>query len=178
MAPARHGLHGRPPNGVSVMARAIWNDQVLAESETFETVVDHYLDSFDVDRITPGTRRVGPTTHVEGRYIPMMVRREIYERQGHACAVPLCGNTLFLQHAHIQAHACGGSREADNLILVCSFHHMLFDHGVFHADPHPGNFLVREGPKLVILDEPTSGLDPVGRRLVRGGRLCPVEVLG
>ena len=31
--------------------------------------------------IEPGKRRVGPTTHVDGRYIPMMVRREIYERQ-------------------------------------------------------------------------------------------------
>jgi predicted unusual protein kinase regulating ubiquinone biosynthesis (AarF/ABC1/UbiB family) len=29
---------------------------------------------------------------------------------------------------------------------------MLFEHRVFHADPHPGNFVVRPGPKLVVLD--------------------------
>jgi predicted unusual protein kinase regulating ubiquinone biosynthesis (AarF/ABC1/UbiB family) len=29
---------------------------------------------------------------------------------------------------------------------------MLLEHRVFHADPHPGNFLVRPGPQLVILD--------------------------
>ena len=29
---------------------------------------------------------------------------------------------------------------------------MLIEHRVFHADPHPGNFLVRPGPELVILD--------------------------
>jgi predicted unusual protein kinase regulating ubiquinone biosynthesis (AarF/ABC1/UbiB family) len=29
---------------------------------------------------------------------------------------------------------------------------MLLEHRVFHADPHPGNFLARPGPTLVILD--------------------------
>jgi predicted unusual protein kinase regulating ubiquinone biosynthesis (AarF/ABC1/UbiB family) len=37
------------------------------------------------------------------------------------------------------------------LLVECYFT-MLLDHRVFHADPHPGNFLVRPGPKLVILD--------------------------
>ncbi|MCC6902888.1 MAG: AarF/ABC1/UbiB kinase family protein [Polyangiaceae bacterium] len=37
------------------------------------------------------------------------------------------------------------------LLTECYFA-MLLEHQVFHADPHPGNFLVRPGPKLVILD--------------------------
>jgi len=37
------------------------------------------------------------------------------------------------------------------LLVECYFA-MLLEHRVFHADPHPGNFLVRPGPKLVILD--------------------------
>jgi predicted unusual protein kinase regulating ubiquinone biosynthesis (AarF/ABC1/UbiB family) len=37
-------------------------------------------------------------------------------------------------------------------LLVEAYFVMLFDHGIFHADPHPGNFLVRKGPRLVVLD--------------------------
>lgn len=37
------------------------------------------------------------------------------------------------------------------LLTECYFS-MLLEHQVFHADPHPGNFLVRPGPTLVILD--------------------------
>lgn len=42
--------------------------------------------------------------------------------------------------------------EAVGRLLVDAYFIMLFDNGVFHADPHPGNFLVRPGPTLVILD--------------------------
>ncbi len=37
------------------------------------------------------------------------------------------------------------------LLVECYFA-MLLEHRMFHADPHPGNFLVRPGPQLVILD--------------------------
>jgi predicted unusual protein kinase regulating ubiquinone biosynthesis (AarF/ABC1/UbiB family) len=42
--------------------------------------------------------------------------------------------------------------EAVAKLLVDVYFVMLFEHGVFHADPHPGNFLVRPGPELVVLD--------------------------
>jgi ubiquinone biosynthesis protein len=48
--------------------------------------------------------------------------------------------------------ARGIDPEAVARLLVECYFAMLFDHGVFHADPHPGNFLVRQGPTLVILD--------------------------
>jgi hypothetical protein len=44
--------------------------------------------------------------------------------------VPGCGNHLFLEFCHIDGHARGGSREADNLLLLCWLHHWMFDHGL------------------------------------------------
>ncbi len=46
----------------------------------------------------------------------------------------------------------GIDREAVARLLVDAFFTMLLTTRVFHADPHPGNFLVRPGPTLVILD--------------------------
>ena len=33
-----------------------------------------------------------------------------------------------------------------------AFSRQILDHGVFHADPHPGNVLVEESGRLVLLD--------------------------
>ena len=48
--------------------------------------------------------------------------------------------------------AAGIDPEAVARKLVESFYKQLFIDGFFHADPHPGNFLVRPGPRIVILD--------------------------
>lgn len=46
----------------------------------------------------------------------------------------------------------GIDTEAVAKLLVECYVSMLLEHRVFHADPHPGNFMVRPGPTLVILD--------------------------
>ncbi len=46
----------------------------------------------------------------------------------------------------------GINREAVARLLVECYFNMLLEQRIFHADPHPGNFLVRPGPTLVILD--------------------------
>jgi hypothetical protein len=122
----------------------------LTHGETFETVVDHFLDSFDLARVLPGSRRAPDTRLYRSRYVPMAVRREVYGRQGHRCAVPFCENGMFLEKAHIVAHASGGHREADNLILLCSEHHVFFDCGVIRLEGTASSpvFLDREGRNL------------------------------
>jgi predicted unusual protein kinase regulating ubiquinone biosynthesis (AarF/ABC1/UbiB family) len=37
-------------------------------------------------------------------------------------------------------------------VLIVAFSEMLLQHGIFHADPHPGNLLVQTGPRLVLVD--------------------------
>lgn len=106
----------------------------LTHGETFETVVDHFLDSFDFARVEPGSRRAPDTRLYRSRYVPMEVRREIYARQGFQCAVPFCEHTMFLQKAHLVAHASGGHREADNLLLLCTEHHGFLDCGVIRVE--------------------------------------------
>jgi len=60
----------------------------------------------------------------------------------------------------------GVEPEAVARLLVGCYFTMLFQHRVFHADPHPGNFLVRSGPQLVILDY--GAVEEVTERLQRG----------
>jgi predicted unusual protein kinase regulating ubiquinone biosynthesis (AarF/ABC1/UbiB family) len=67
----------------------------------------------------------------------------------------------------------GIDTEAVARLLVECYFAMLLEHGVFHADPHPGNFMVRTGPKLVILDfgaveEVTPALSEGMRQVVLG----------
>ncbi len=67
----------------------------------------------------------------------------------------------------------GVEPEAVAKLLVSCYFTMLFQHRVFHADPHPGNFLVRPGPLLVILDygaveEVTEQLQQGMKRVVMG----------
>jgi predicted unusual protein kinase regulating ubiquinone biosynthesis (AarF/ABC1/UbiB family) len=51
-----------------------------------------------------------------------------------------------------ELNAAGIDPEAVAKRLVETFYKQLFVDGFFHADPHPGNFLVQRGPKLVVLD--------------------------
>ena len=53
-------------------------------------------------------------------------------------------------------------------LLTESYFTLLFEHRVLHADPHPGNFLVRPGPCLVILDY--GAVEEVTEPLARGLR--------
>ncbi|MBU1240437.1 AarF/ABC1/UbiB kinase family protein, partial [Myxococcota bacterium] len=52
--------------------------------------------------------------------------------------------------------ALGTDGETVSTLLIESFAHQLFDHGFYHADPHPGNLLVRQGPgqgpEIVFID--------------------------
>lgn len=49
-------------------------------------------------------------------------------------------------------HREGIDTQAVSQLVTDVFCEQLYLHGMFHADPHPGNLFVRPGPKLVMLD--------------------------
>lgn len=56
-----------------------------------------------------------------------------------------------------EQRGAAGARDRDRLfdLLIGSFCRQVLEHGVLHADPHPGNFLVvpgPDGPRLALLD--------------------------
>jgi ubiquinone biosynthesis protein len=65
--------------------------------------------------------------------------------------------------------------EAVGKLLVECYFEMLLRHRVFHADPHPGNFLVRPGPALVILDY--GAVEEVTPALAEGMKAVVLGVL-
>ena len=48
--------------------------------------------------------------------------------------------------------AAGIDLQAVAQLVNDAYCEQLFLHGMFHADPHPGNLFVRPGPRLVMLD--------------------------
>jgi predicted unusual protein kinase regulating ubiquinone biosynthesis (AarF/ABC1/UbiB family) len=48
--------------------------------------------------------------------------------------------------------AAGIDKQEVSRILLEAYSEMLLVQGFFHADPHPGNVMVQEGPKVVFLD--------------------------
>ena len=100
----------------------------LDHSQTFEAMVDHYLDTFDLARQAEGKRRVGPTGDLPGsRYIPISVRRAVRRRAGDTCEFPGCWHRRDLQFAHWSPHKDGSGREETDLLLLCWWHHTQFD---------------------------------------------------
>jgi len=46
----------------------------------------------------------------------------------------------------------GIDRQAVAQLVIDAYCEQLYLHGMFHADPHPGNLFVQPGPKLIMLD--------------------------
>jgi len=58
----------------------------------------------------------------------------------------------FLDACEARGEAGAAERDQIFAIVIRSFCAQVLEHGRFHADPHPGNFLVLDGPRLGIVD--------------------------
>ena len=102
----------------------------LSMGQTLGVVVGDWLAANDPMRKTPGTRRVPDTTTVPtSRYVPAEVDRHVRLRTDDRCAVPFCDATMWLHRSHRVAHRDGGNREAEQLDLLCPYHHFLYESG-------------------------------------------------
>jgi len=77
-----------------------------------------------------GKGRDGATT---GRYVPVDVRRAVWERDGERCAYVSsagrrCGSTYQLELHHVDPFGVGGSTTVENLTVRCR------QHNAFHAE--------------------------------------------
>lgn len=106
--------------------------QWLTEGQVFSLVVRRFVDTEDERLRGEKLRRVPDTRALPGdRYIPAQVKRDVRRRAHDRCEVPGCSFGAWVEFMHVaEAHRDGGSREADNLVLGCSTHHVLLDAGV------------------------------------------------
>ena len=119
-------------------------NEVLSDGRTLGLLALEYLQKHDPLLKKGAARRApdtsGPTAAVFGngtRYIPAEVVREVRARRWDKCAVEFCSKDTFLTFSHRTPHRDGGSREADNLDLLCGPHHMLYEQGVIVIEGTP-----------------------------------------
>ena len=127
----------------------------FSQGETLEILASNYLDHEDPLRVRGRARRAPDTSGTAGRHVPEEVRRAVLARAGGRCEFPRCGFDTWLDLAHVVAHRHGGSREADNLLLLCGVHHRALDGGTITAVLEEGRLLFRnpwgqelEGPAI------------------------------
>ena len=117
--------------------------RTLTQGQTLTAVVGFYLERNDPLLQLEGKRRVGPTDQTPAsRYIPAEVRRAVRRRSNDCCEVPGCQNAIHLQFAHRSPHRDGSGREAEDLIHLCSAHHLLYDAGMIDLS----GVLLSDGP--------------------------------
>ncbi|MEQ8690195.1 MAG: HNH endonuclease signature motif containing protein [Pseudomonadales bacterium] len=73
------------------------------------------------------------------RLVPPKLRQALAARDRH-CQFPGCHHTQFLDAHHIEHWCDGGETKLDNLILLCSHHHMLMHEGGFSLKPRGDRF--------------------------------------
>jgi hypothetical protein len=125
--------------------------RVLTEGEALEAVSDHYLGDFDPLRRKAGKRRMADTATLPNRRdLPAAVALALAKQNGDVCAVPFCGNRIFLENSHRKAHAEGGSREVENLDRLCGDHHDLYHRGELRIEGTTDRpvFLTADGKPL------------------------------
>jgi hypothetical protein len=112
--------------------------QVLTAGQTITAMMDVYLAGRDPLRRRSAPRRMPHTaTLPNSRRVPAAVDRAVRARSEDKCAIKSCRNGIFVHRSHRTPHREGGTREEDNLDLLCARHHALFEQGMIRLSGPP-----------------------------------------
>jgi hypothetical protein len=87
------------------------------------------------------------------RQVPGWLLRTLRERDG-GCRFPGCGRMRWLHAHHIVHWADGGPTDADNLMLLCGYHHRLVHERGWSVEPLSHEFVRPDGRTYAPRPEP------------------------
>ncbi|HEV7213537.1 MAG TPA: AarF/ABC1/UbiB kinase family protein [Chloroflexota bacterium] len=118
-----------------------WNGVLAEFTETLGDELDYRIEAASAERFR---RTFAGNANV---YAPLIYPTHSRER---VLTMEFCDGIKITNYAALEA--AGISRTAVARTLLETYFRQIFEMDFFHADPHPGNLLVRPGPVLVFLD--------------------------
>lgn len=108
----------------------------LASSPSLRRATELLLKGQLKDALPPSARKRDTWQTVRRLSREAAFRNVVLRTYGARCVVcgwsfKMNGRSLALDAAHVRAHSAGGSDTADNGLPLCTFHHPLFDAGLF-----------------------------------------------
>jgi len=118
-----------------------WNGVLAEFTETLGDELDYRIEAASAERFRQ-TFAGNPNV-----YAPLIYRSHSRER---VLTMEFCEGIKITNYAALEA--AGINRAAVARTLLETYFRQIFELDYFHADPHPGNLLVRPGPVIVFLD--------------------------
>jgi hypothetical protein len=111
--------------------------------EIFDRALTVLVEKLESKRFAETSKpRASKAAAERSRYIPSVVRRAVWSRDGGRCAFDgsagRCCETAFLEFHHVDPYADGGEATVENIQLRCRAHN------VYEARLYFGDFVVRE----------------------------------
>jgi len=84
------------------------------------------------------------------RTVSTALKRALWARD-RGCTFPGCGNKRYIDAHHVRHWADGGDTSAENLTLLCSYHHRLLHEGGFRiaTDADGGRYFQRSDGRAI-----------------------------
>ena len=76
------------------------------------------------------------------------------------CVFPGCGQSVFVEHHHIEHWAAGGATDLDNLATLCWFHHHLVHEGGYRFERDGSSEFVFTRPNGTVVEKTRPPADP------------------